>query len=82
MKVCDICKCEGVKFDTYATISDKGGVKRLELCGKCYKEFEHREHRHKYLAYTETIEAMTGKIPSALSVWDKIDLWMKEITND
>lgn len=70
MKVCDICKCEGVKFNDRATINDKGGTKWLELCGKCYKEFEHRERHHKYLAYVETVEAMTGKIPRKSHWWD------------
>lgn len=70
MRVCDICKCESVGYSAYATVNDKGHTKHLELCGKCYRELEHRTNNHKYLAYTETIEAMTGKIPCKSHWWD------------
>ena len=70
MRVCDICKTAGVKYDTFAVINDKGHTEKLELCGKCYTELQHRERQHRHLAYTETVEAMTGKIPCKSSWWD------------
>lgn len=70
MRVCDICKTEGVGYSDYATCSEKGNRKSLELCGKCYKELQIRTRYHEYLAYTETIEAMTGKIPRKSHWWD------------
>ena len=70
MKVCDICKNEGVRFDNYTTINEQGGRRCLELCCKCYAELRARTKQHEYLAYTETIEAMTGKAPRKSHWWD------------
>ena len=70
MRVCDICKNEGVRFDNYTTINEKGNKKCLELCSKCYTELSTRTKHHEYLAYAETVEAMTGKAPRKSHWWD------------
>ena len=70
MRVCDICKDGNVAYDTYATIDKDGERKELELCPKCYRELIERERQHKYIAYTETVQAMTGQIPRKSHWWD------------
>ena len=36
MQICDICRTNGVRYEFYATINEKGTGKKLELCGQCY----------------------------------------------
>lgn len=78
MRVCDICKSENVNYKVHATIDDKGSMKKLELCPKCYLELEKREKQHKYLAYIETIKARNGEIPHKSHWWDKLILLLEE----
>ena len=70
MRVCDICKTKGVRFEKYATIDDEGTTKELELCGLCYRELRYREDRAKHQAYEETVKAITGEIPRKSHWWD------------
>ncbi len=70
MRVCDICKNNSVAYETYATIDKDGTRKELELCVKCYNELRERETQHRHLAYTETVQAMTGQIPRKSHWWD------------
>lgn len=72
MRVCDICKTNDVSYDTYAVIDKDGTRRKLELCPKCYREFKERERQHEYLAYTETVQAMTGQIPRKAHWWNQI----------
>lgn len=57
MRICDICRSEGVRYDTFAVIDNKGNTSKLELCGRCYTELECRGKQYLYLAYTETVKA-------------------------
>lgn len=70
MRVCDICKTRGVKYRDYATIDNEGTVEELELCGLCYREFQHRVIRAKHHAYEETVKAMNGEIKMKSHWWD------------
>ena len=72
MKICDICKSENVNYRTTATINDKGYVKELELCRRCYDELCHRKQLHSYQAYEETVETVTGELPRKHRWWHKI----------
>ena len=70
MRICDICKKDGVKYRTTATVKDDGTVKELELCGRCYMELNERERNHRYAAYQETVKAMNGEIPRKFHWWN------------
>lgn len=70
MRICDICKSENVKYRTTATIAEKGTVKELELCDRCYNELNERERQHRYVAYQETVKAMNGEIPRKSHWWN------------
>lgn len=72
MRVCDICKTNGVKYETVATTNDKGQIERLELCGTCYMELDKRKKQHEHLAYIETVKAINGEIPHKSHWWDKL----------
>ena len=61
MRICDICKNQGVHYETYATINEGGNDYKLELCGSCYTELQHKRRHHEYLAYKETVEEVTGE---------------------
>lgn len=76
MRICDICKKNNVAYDKYAIVAEDGSTKRLELCGRCYREFNHRRVLHEYQAYEETVKAMTGEIPRKVHWWNSID-WSK-----
>lgn len=69
MRICDICKTNGVRYDPYATIDENGNGKTLELCGLCYTKFRKKEQHHAYLAYKETVEEVTGEAPSKKKSW-------------
>ena len=71
MKVCDICKTNAATYDKDATVKDDGTTKELELCGKCYQEFRHRETLHRYQAYEETVKTVTGELPRKSHWWDR-----------
>ena len=70
MRVCDICKKDGVKYNTTATVNDDGTVEKLELCPRCYRELQERERQHCYAAYQETVKAMNGEIPRKSHWWN------------
>ena len=74
MKICDICKTREASYDTYATLDADGYTKKIETCKSCFHELVKREREHKHLAYTETVEAMTGKRPRKSHWWDRIEL--------
>jgi hypothetical protein len=71
MRVCDICKTNGVRYEFYATINEKGTGKKLELCGQCYTKLYRKEQNYSYLAYKETVEEVAGKAsPKKKSWWN------------
>lgn len=69
MKVCDFCKSTHVGFDERVVIDDEGTTKEVELCGHCYREFNHRENLHRHQAYEETVKAVGGEIPRKFRWW-------------
>ena len=70
MQICDICKINGVRYNTGATVDEKGNYKRFELCGSCYNKLYKKEQYHAFLAYKETIEETTGETPKKKSWWN------------
>jgi ribosome-binding protein aMBF1 (putative translation factor) len=70
MRLCDICKTNGVRYVPYATIDESGNGATLELCGSCYNKLCKKERHHAYLAYKETVEEVTGKAPKKKSWLD------------
>ena len=60
MKVCDICKKPSL-YTTTAPTNQNGGVKQVDLCGRCYELFYKKQNQHKFLAYQETVEEVTGE---------------------
>lgn len=70
MRVCDICKVKNVMYTPSAIVDDRGTWKTLELCPSCYHELQKREQEHRYLAYTETVKAITGEIPHKFHWWN------------
>jgi hypothetical protein len=72
MKVCDICRSDNVMYNAVAVVKENGEREKMELCPICYKELECRERQHKYLAYAETVQARTGKIPHKSHWWNWI----------
>lgn len=71
MQICDICRTNGVRYEFYATINEKGTGKKLELCGHCYTKIRRKEQDYAYLAYKETIEEVTGEAsPKKKSWWN------------
>lgn len=74
MRVCDICRNNGVGYECFATFDENGNGKKLELCDSCYHKFRQKEHHYSYLAYKETVEEITGESPkrkSWLSIFKK-----------
>lgn len=71
MRICDICKSNGVRYETYATTSEDGNGHKLELCGSCYTKLQQKERYHVYLAYKETVEEVTGEAPKKKSWLDR-----------
>ena len=69
MRLCDICKTNGVRYNTYATIDEKGRVEDLELCGSCYNKLHKKQDRHAFLAFKETVEEITGEAPKKKPWW-------------
>ena len=67
MQVCDICRTNGVRYEHYTTINEKGTGKKLELCGKCYTKLYGKEQHYAHLAYKETVEEVTGEAPKKKS---------------
>ena len=74
MRICDICKTREASYDTRAALDTDGYTKNIEICKPCYHELRKRENEHRYLAYAETVEAMTGKRPRKARWWDRIEL--------
>lgn len=74
MRVCDICKTTEIygwsAYRVDAIIDTDGECKSLEVCEVCRAEFRKRERQHRYLAYTETVQAITGEIPRQSHWWD------------
>lgn len=70
MRVCDICKKNGVRYEHYATTNEEGGGYKLELCGSCYTKLENKEQNYSYLAYKETVEEVTGNPPKKKPWWN------------
>ena len=70
MRICDICKTNGVRYTPYVITNEKGEGKNLELCFSCYHKFDERLKHHAYLAYKETVEEITGETPKKKSWWN------------
>jgi ribosome-binding protein aMBF1 (putative translation factor) len=70
MRICDICKKNGVRYETYATTSEDGDGYKLELCGSCYMKLQQKKCYHDYLSYKETVEEITGETPKKKSWWN------------
>lgn len=70
MKICDICKTNPAGYNDIAVIENNGNTKELELCGKCWREFHHREILHKCQAYEETVKTVTGELPRKSHWWN------------
>ena len=70
MRICDICKKNGVRYTSYATTHESGEGEKLELCGSCYDKLYKNERRHAYLSYKETVEEITGKTPKKKPRWN------------
>lgn len=70
MQICDICRTNGVRYDHYATINEKGTGTSLDLCGQCYTKIRRKEQNYAYLAYKETVEEVTGNPPKKKSWWN------------
>ena len=70
MRICDICKNNGVHYEIYATTSEDGNGYKLELCSSCYTKFKQKERHHSYLTYKETVEEVTGEPPKKKSWLD------------
>lgn len=62
MKVCDICKNPSA-YSTYVTTSPIGDGRTMDLCGWCYKKLQSKEYEHRYFAYKEVVEEVTGNKP-------------------
>ena len=60
MNVCDICKNPSMYHTTVSTNPD-GGIRWVDLCGRCYQLLYKKENQHKFLAYQETVEEVTNK---------------------
>jgi len=73
MRICDICKTREAAYDTSVTLDDSGFTRKIETCKPCFHELSKRESEHQYLAYVETVEAMTGKRPPKSHWWDRIE---------
>ena len=69
MRVCDICKTNAASYNDTAVIKSDGTTEKLELCGRCYRELNHRENLHRYQAYEETVKTVTGKLPRKFRWW-------------
>ena len=67
MRICDICKANGIRYNKYATTDEKGNGATLELCGSCYHTLYNKQQHHDYLAYKETVEEITGESPKRKS---------------
>lgn len=74
MRVCDICKTNKATHDTHAALDASGFTQKIETCRFCFCELAKRESEHQYLAYVETVEAITGKRPRKSHWWDRIEL--------
>ena len=72
MRVCDICKSNNIYSNKRAVVDNQGRTQTLELCRKCYDELGHREDKHGFQAYEETVKAMAGEIPRKFHWWNKI----------
>lgn len=70
MRVCDICKTNGVSYDQTAVVDNKGTTKDLELCDKCYRELRIRDTAYRHKAYEETVKTVTGELPRKSHWWD------------
>ena len=70
MRICDVCKKDGIKYRTTATVKDDGTVKELELCCRCYMELQERQRSNSYAAYQETVKAINGEIPRKCHWWN------------
>ena len=70
MTVCDICKKDKAEYDVDAIIDANCKSQRLELCVDCYRAFKQRENHHRYVAYVETVIAITGEAPYKTYWWD------------
>lgn len=71
MKVCDICKSPS-SYNVYVVTSQFGDGRTMDLCGKCYKKLNEKERRHRYLAYQEVVEEVTGTKMQEKNVWRNI----------
>lgn len=69
MKVCDICKSPS-SYNTYVITSPMGDGRKMDLCGKCYMKLQDKEYKHRYLAYQEVVEEVTGNKPN--KTWTNI----------
>lgn len=74
MRVCDICKTKAIgqylPYKIDAIIDANWKCQSLEVCEGCRAEFRKRERQHRHLAYTETVQAITGEIPRQSHWWD------------
>ena len=61
MRVCDICRGEGVHYDTNAVVDPNRGFQKVEICEACWRELQKNELKYNHLAYVEVVKNRTGK---------------------
>lgn len=71
MRICDICKKNGVRYTRWADTDEHCHGENFELCGSCYNILSTKQRNYAFLAYKETVEEVTGEAPKKKS-WRNI----------